>query len=69
MIRILQIYSDAAAIQYAEAERLICVALAAKENADAIMNRCADLIAENLGPDGEWAFAEEEAPESEDIPW
>lgn len=72
VICMLRIYSDAAALQYEEAERLMAIALSAKASADAIMCRCADLVAENLGPDGEWAEAEPngtEVADGDDIPW
>ena len=49
-----RIYSDAAALQYEEAERLMCIALAAKEHADGLMARCADLVAESLEDDIPW---------------
>ncbi len=65
VVCMLRIYSDAAKLQYEEAERLMCIALAAKEHADGLMARCADLVAENLGADGEWA----PAAEDDDIPW
>ncbi len=68
VICMLRIYSDAAKMQYDEAERLIALGLAAREHADGLMARCADLVAENLGADGEWPI-EPSPTEDDDIPW
>ncbi len=48
LVQCLLIYSEAARLQYEEAERLMDVALTAKAHADALLARCADLVAENL---------------------
>ena len=60
----LNIYREAARLQYEEAEELIALGLAAKDHADALMARCADLVAETLDPDGEmdWPPEPEEGP-------
>jgi hypothetical protein len=63
------VYAEAARLQYEEAERLMSIALAAKEHADAMLDRAADLVAENLGPDGEWAHKDPPPDEDDDIPW
>ena len=44
----LLIYSEAAALQYEEAERLMDIALSAKEHADGLLIRCADLVVMGL---------------------
>lgn len=47
VVQMLLIYSEAARLQREEAERLMDVALSAKAHADALLDRCADLVAEN----------------------
>ncbi len=68
LVQCILIYSEAARLQYEEAERLMDIALTAKAHADELLARCADLVAENLG------IAQEEpevvAPKDDsDIPW